>query len=121
MEHSSLDNRALLHLLFSVAWTDGELAVSEREYLKGLYERLEITGGVSQWFDEPPETPDWNALRADSDTAEAVLRHAMVVAAADDRVAYEETTLMERLRERLGVSETDFHAIQREVEDVRDH
>ena len=116
MSSTNIDSRTLLQVLFAVAWTDGEFAESERNFLKALYERFDVGEEVAEWFDRPPETPDWNRLQADEEAAEAVLRQVMVVAAADQNIAYEESWLMDTLRARLGVSEPDFHAIQREVE-----
>lgn len=116
---TSIDMNDVFQTLFAVAWADGELKERERTFLADLVQRSEEASGVTHWFTNAPPQPDWDQLRDAPDTARAVLRQAVYMAAADETVQYEETMLLERLREQLGLSEQEFHQILREVE--QDH
>ncbi|MGM0557894.1 MAG: TerB family tellurite resistance protein [Myxococcota bacterium] len=119
MTPNNLETETIFRVLFAIAWTDGELAEQERMFLKELYERVETDFDAGPWFEKPPQAPDWNRLRADAETKEALLRQAMHVAAADQRVTIEENWLLDRLRAHLGLSEDRFHELQLEVEQQR--
>jgi tellurite resistance protein len=112
----SIDMADVFQTLFAVAWADGELREQERNFLGDLVHRSEAGAQASAWFKQAPPEPDWQALRADDESASAVLRQAMYMAAADETIQYEETLLLDRLREQLGLSEDDFRRIQQEVE-----
>lgn len=116
---ANIEMETVFRVLFAVAWSDGELADEERYFLKELYERVDTDFDAGEWFRSPPEAPDWNRLRADADTREAVMRQAMHVAAADKEVRVEENWLLDRLRGHLGLSEEQFHALQLQVEKQR--
>jgi tellurite resistance protein len=104
--------------LFAVAWADGELRTEERTFLADLVQRSEAGAEAAAWFTSAPPQPDWRALRSDEESAQAVLRQAMYMAAADETIQYEETLLLDRLREQLGLDREDFRRIQEEVEEA---
>ncbi|MFP4599553.1 MAG: hypothetical protein ACOC9J_05380 [Persicimonas sp.] len=116
---TSIDMKDVFQTLFAVAWADGELKEQERRFLGDLVERSEAGSEASKWFTEPPAEPDWNRLSADASLAATVLRQAIYMAATDKTVQYEETLVLDRLREQLGISKEDFQRIQQEVE--REH
>ncbi len=113
---TSIDMKDVFQTLFAVAWADGQLREHERTFLADLVHRSAAGSEALGWFDQAPPEPDWHGLRADHDTAVAIVRHAADMAAADDTIQYQETQLLERLREQLGLSEQDFQAIMVEVE-----
>lgn len=119
MTEANIETETIFRVLFAMAWSDGELAEEERMFLKQLYERVDTDFDAGDWFRSPPEAPDWNRLRADADTREALMLQAMHVAAADKKVRVEENWLLDRLRAHLGLSEQRFHALQLQVEKQR--
>lgn len=116
---TSIDMKDVFQTLFAVAWADGKLGDQERRFLGELVHRSAAGVDAMVWFEQAPPEPSWQKLRADTDTATAIVRQAVYMAAVDETIQYQETLVLERLREKLGLSDKQFHGILLEVE--REH
>lgn len=119
---TSEEKRTFLQCLFAIAWVDGEIGSTENAILATLFNHVELPPAdrdeVSAWFDAPPAEPDWGFAAQNETLRTTLLEQVFLVAASDGAVQHTELGMLERLRERLGVSEAEFAAIAQRIERV---
>jgi len=104
-------DKAILQTLVSVAWADGHFAERERQLLDALLEsfgadeseatELRNYAATPRSFDDIPIT---ELSYADRRTA---LQHAVLLSWVDGSQGDEECAILERLRDKLHISETE--------------
>ena len=112
--------------LLSIAWSDGAIHPSERAFIQRVLEAMGEQGGVSEeqlqarraWLDEPPPPLDWSAILEDEAESMEALRQAIALAMIDRTVSVPESHLLDDLRERLGMEEREYVALQQRIERV---
>lgn len=114
------DRMGMMQYLFAAAWADGGLAEEEGEILATLLSGMELEedelSTVRQWFSSPPAEPNWSVLANMPEMQEAIIRQAMVLAGSDLSYSVEEIQFLEKLRDRVGMSNDRFQGIWKDVE-----
>ncbi len=117
---SSEQKLQFLHFLFASAWSDGELVTEEREILQTILSGVDLpkdaVNHVWAWFEEAPEEPNWEDLKEDPVMREVFMRQAMVLAGSDMVFNIEEIQYLDRLREKTGMEEAEYHSLWSDVE-----
>lgn len=117
---TSDEKRVFFQCLFSVAWVDGEIGDQERGILKTLYDNVELVPEhreeVRGWFDEAPPEPDWRIPAGNPQMRRALVEQVFLVAMADQLVNAAEIELLERLRDRVCMSNDEFQELAVRVE-----
>ena len=94
----------------------------EQQVLTELLARIEIAEEihslVQSWMTQAPEESDelWETLSADPETAKTALYQIVNMAAADKIFQFSELLMMDRFREKLGVSQQDYQEIVNTIE-----
>ncbi len=97
---------------------------SEQNVLAELLARIEIAKEihslVQSWMTKAPEESDdlWETLSADPETAKTALYQIVNMAAADKVFQFSELLMMDRFREKLGVSQEDYEEIVKAIENL---
>lgn len=113
---------ALIRGLFEIAWADGEIQEEERNALQLLVSSLELDEAnareVKTWFAEAPDDAGdtWDVLAADPEAAELAMRQVLTIAAADRTFKWNELQLLDKVRERLGITDARFDELAMDVE-----
>lgn len=106
-----------IHLLLSIAWTDGKIAPAERAMLTQLIAQTPGAGESAVligWLDAAPPEPAWDDVSAE--LAQEVLVQALRLVMIDRVVTPSEQDVLDRLRKRLGLDDRAYAKLQQQVE-----
>ncbi len=114
------EQMTFMQYLFDVAWADGSLEQEEAEILSTILSGIELSdenaASLQNWFEHPPEEPDWSMAKDNAELGDMLMRQALVLAGADLEYTADEMSYLELLRERLGMEEDRYHTIWKGVE-----
>ena len=117
---TSEEKRIFFQCLFSVAWADGEIGAQENALLTTLYNSVELgvddRAMVKAWFEAAPPEPDWRVPAGDPQMRRALVEQVFLVAMSDRVVNAAEIELLERLRDRVCMSNEEFQQLAVRVE-----
>lgn len=106
--------------LIQMAWADGELSGSETRVLQQVLEKMgatpqEIAGLDDAMAGHPGPLAELDKVLPERQSRMEAMRSIMEMSFADGALSFKEFTYMERMANRLGLSDEDLEALRSEL------